>query len=146
MDHHPKTLTAVRGGAKNRGASSGLVTCRLHRLHSNICDSDFPLKYFSQIHAKRRAAIWEEFSFAHKPTHHVESYKVQKLLEWNMAPRYCGEVVKKVLMGETNSLNPSKNDEICFWYIIEFLKWNMMSRYSARYRQGGRGGEESTCV
>ena len=94
----------------------------------------------------RRAAIWEKFSFAHKPTHHVESYKVQKLLEWNMAPRYCGEDVKKVQMGETDSLNPSKNDEICFWYIIEFLKWNMMSRYSARYHQGGRGGEESTCV
>ena len=29
MDHTPKTLTTVRGGAKNRGTSSGLVTCRL---------------------------------------------------------------------------------------------------------------------
>ena len=54
----------------------------------------------------RRAAIWEEFSFAHKPTHHVESYKVQKLLEWNMAPRYCGEDVKKVQMGGDRQLKP----------------------------------------
>ena len=44
----------------------------------------------------------------------IESYKVQKLLEWNMAPRYCGEDVKKVQVGETDSLNPSKKDDICF--------------------------------
>ena len=31
-----------------------------------------------------------------------------------MAPRYCGEDVKKVQVGETDSLNPSKKDDICF--------------------------------
>ena len=82
----------------------------------------------------RRAAIWKSFLLL-RTTHYVESYKVQKLLEWNMAPRYCGEDVKKVQVGETDSLNPSKKDEISFWYIKEFWKWNMMSRYSARYHQ-----------
>ena len=52
----------------------------------------------------------------------IESYKVQKLLEWNMAPRYCGEDVKKVQVGETDSLNPSKKDEIRFWYSHRILE------------------------
>ena len=69
----------------------------------------------------RRAAIWEKF-FLLVTTHYVESYKVQKLLEGNMAPRYGGDDVKKVQMGETKNLNPSKKDKICFWYLIEFWK------------------------
>ena len=65
---------------------------------------------------------------------------------WHHKILWRGEDVKKVQVGETDSLNPSKRDEICFWYIKEFWKWNMMSRYSARYHGGGRGGEESTRV
>ena len=71
----------------------------------------------------RRAAIWEEFSFAHKPTHHVESYKVQKLLEWNMAPRYCGEDVKKVQMGETDHRSPKRPKTVLSGGRLREMTW-----------------------
>ena len=48
---------------------------------------------------------------------------------------------KESTSGWERQLIPPKRDKICFWYIIEFWKWNMMSRYSARYHQWGRGGK-----
>ena len=64
-----------------------------------------------------------------------------------MAPRYCGEDVKKVQVGETDSLNPSKKDEIRFWYSHRILEMKHdVKIFSAISPMRQRRGGKYTCV
>ena len=88
----------------------------------------------------RRAAIWEKFSFAQN---HSLCWILQSAKTFGMeyGTKILWRGCKESTSGWERQLIPPKRDKICFWYIIEFWKWNMMSRYSARYHQWGRGGK-----